>query len=280
MGTSPHTPAFGTFALPPARENIRVKADGCSDTRIGCWIISARRKRAIRGLCEPFDICVAPDVKARLYPSGNRCEKRAMAGVQVWDAEERGALRKSINVGDSLFTFFDIGANAGLYSLFVNAYAKAARRPVRLIAVEPSAEMAARLMFNAEASEAQIELARSAISDAPGEACLSDGGNNRGEAQLSDHGERVEVETLAGLCDRLGVTHIDAMKLDIEGHDERALRAFFSQVPETRHPKLLIVETAAYSGDPLIELALTHNYVVADATSLNAILKKSDYVQT
>jgi len=280
MGPSPHTQAFGAYALPPARERVRVKADGCSDTRIGRWIISARRKRAIKGLSEPFDVSVAPGVKARLYPSGNRCEKRALAGVQVWDLAEREALRMAVNSGDKPFTFFDVGANAGLYSLFVNAYAKTAKRPVRLIAVEPSAEMAARLIVNAEASEAEIELIRSAISDAPGEACLSDGGNNRGEAQLSDQGERVKVETLVGLCDRLGVTHIDAMKLDIEGHDERALRAFFDQAPEALHPHLLIVETAALSGDPVIELAQAHNYFVADATSLNAILKKSDHVQT
>ncbi len=284
MGPSPHIQSFGAYALPPARERVRVKADGCSDTRIGRWIISARRKRAIKGLSEPFDVNVAPGVKARLYPSGNRCEKRALAGVQVWDLAERDALRMAVNSdsgsNEGPFTFFDVGANAGLYSLFVNAYAKTAKRPVRLIAVEPSAEMASRLVVNADASEAEVELIRSAISDAPGEACLSDGGNNRGEAQLSDQGEQVKVETLVGLCDRLGVTHIDAMKLDIEGHDERALRAFFDQAPEALHPQLLIVETAALSGDPVIELAQAHNYFVADATSLNAILKKSDHVQT
>jgi FkbM family methyltransferase len=279
MGTTHHTDPFGTFALPPTRERIRVRADACADTQLGHWMISGRRKRAIRGLSEPFDVTVAPGVNARLYPSGNRCEKRALAGVQIWDAKERAALRRAVQQsaaqqGDTPFTFLDVGANAGLYSLFVNAYAKNEECPVRLIAIEPSATMSARLTTNAAASDATIELVRSAISDVPGEACLSDGGGNRGEAQLSDAGETVRVETLVGLCDRLGITQIDAMKLDIEGHDERALRAFFDHAPDALHPGLLIVETSADNGTTLIELAQSQNYLVSDSTALNAILKK------
>lgn len=274
MGTQHHTAPFGQFSLPPARERIRAGALACADNQWGHWMISLRRKRAIKGLSEPFDVTVAPGVKARLYPSGNRCEKRALAGVQIWDAEEREALRDAVQAGGDTFTFMDVGANAGLYSLFVNAYAKQTSRPVRLIAVEPSTEMSGRLRVNAKASDARIELVRSAISDAPGEACLSDGGGNRGEAQLSDVGETVAVETLVGLCARLNITHIDAMKLDIEGHDERALRAFFDQAPKSLHPRLLIVETSADSGAALIEMATAHDYLVSKATSLNAILKK------
>lgn len=277
--TTHHIEPFGHYALPPARERIRMRADKCADTQLGHWMISLYRKRAIRDLREPFDVAVTPGVNARLYPSGNRCEKRALAGVQIWDAEERAALRDAVQLsalqkGDAPFTFLDVGANAGLYSLFVNAYAKHAGRPVRLIAVEPSATMSARLSVNAAASAASVELIRSAISDAPGEANLSDGGGNRGEAQLSETGETVTVETLVGLCDRLGVATIDAMKLDIEGHDERALRAFFDHAPTSLHPHLLIVEMSADSGAALIEMAEAHNYLVSNATALNAILKK------
>ncbi|MEM7727676.1 MAG: FkbM family methyltransferase [Pseudomonadota bacterium] len=273
MGTPTHDRPFGHFALPPARERIRAGADACADTRLGRWAISARRKRAVRGLTEPFDVAVAPHVRARLYPSDNRCEKRALAGVQVWDADERRALRKAVENGSGSFVFLDVGSNAGLYTLFVHAYARAADRPVRLIAVEPSAEMAARLQVNAAASGAAVELVRSAVSDAPGEALLSDGDGNRGEARISDEGASVPVETLAGLCARLGVARIDAMKIDIEGHDERALRAFVADAPASLHPHLLIAETA--SGDsPIVELTRAQNYLLADATSLNAILKK------
>lgn len=280
-GTTHHIADFGAYALPLARERIRLRADRYADTQLGRWRISLARKQAIRGLAEPFDVTVAPGVRARLYPSGNRCEKRALAGVQIWDAEERGALQQAVSAGTGEFVFLDIGANAGLYSLFVNAYARAADRPVRLIAVEPSAEMAARLSVNAAASDADIELVRSAISDVPGEACLSDGGGNRGEASLGESGETVPVETLTGLCARLGVDRIDAMKLDIEGHDEQALRAFFTDAPEALHPHCLILELSAESRNALVELAHAQNYVLQDDTAMNAVFKKkTDHVQT
>lgn len=273
MGTPDHIEPFGHYALPSARERIRASADGCPDSRLGRWRISLARKRAIKGLTEPFDIDVAPHVKARLYPSGNRCEKRALAGVQIWDATERNQLRQAVQTGTEPFIFLDVGANAGLYSLFVSADAKTASRPARIIAIEPSAEMASRLTFNAQASGASIELIRSAISDAPGTAYLSGGDGNKGEAQISDTGEPITVETLAELCDRLGLTRISAMKLDIEGHDERALRAFFRDAPEALHPSLLIAETAQH-GSPIVEMATAQNYFLADATALNVILKK------
>lgn len=281
MGKFTDTPPFGHYALPPARERIRAKADLCTDSRLGRWVISARRKRAMRGVSEPFDVTVAPGVKARLYPSTNRCEKRAMAGVQVWDPVERAALQEAVHVGSAPFTFLDVGANAGLYCLFVNAYALDIGRPVRLIAVEPSATMSARLNVNAAASQADITLVRSAISDAPGQACLSDGGGNRGEAQLGEAGETVPVETLSGLCERLDITQIDAMKIDIEGHDERALRAFFDSAPKSLHPHLLILELTAESRAPLVELAVSQNYVLRDDTAMNAVFKKKfEHVQT
>ena len=264
---------FGAFALPPARERLRRRAERCSDTRLGRWRISAFRKRAIRGLDAPFDVSVAPYLNARLYPSGNRCEKRALAGVQVWDAEERAVLRAAVQAADDEFVFVDVGANAGLYTLFVHAYAKDAKRSVRLIAVEPSTLMADRLAFNAAASDASVTLIRSAISDAPGQAFLSQGEQNLGETKLSDQGEAVTVETLAGLCERLGLNRINAMKIDIEGHDEIALRAFFKDAPETLHPKLLIAEMSG-ADDTLVELAQSHDYLVMKTTALNAILKK------
>jgi FkbM family methyltransferase len=273
---------FGHYALPLARERVRAGASRYADTRLGRWAISLRRKLAVRGLAEPFDVAVAPGVKARLYPSGNRCEKRALAGVQVWDAREREALSQAVRDGEEAFVFLDVGANAGLYSLFANAYAADAGRTIRLVAVEPNPLMAGRLAINAAASGADVEIVRVAVSDAPGEAYLSSGSGNLGEVALKAEGVRsVPVATLADLCADLGLDRIDALKLDIEGHDERALRAFFADAPEMLHPRLMILELSAESRAPLVELALGQNYVLTDDTAINAVFKKkTDHVQT
>ena len=276
MGTTDTTSPFGHYALPPGREAARVGAREAGDTRFGRWFISLKRKRAMQGEPGPFDVTVAPDVRARLYPTTNRCEKRAMCGVQVWDAEERAALRDAVfEPLAEPFVFLDVGANVGLYSLFVSAYAREAGRPSRILAVEPSADMGARLRFNAQASDAIIEHIAVAISDQPGMAHLSSGGTNRGEGQLANAGEPVEVITLWELCERHEVTRIHALKLDIEGHDERALAAFFANAPQSLHPDLIIIELSDSNRSAVVELAAAQNYLLSEQTSLNAIFQKS-----
>lgn len=284
MSHSHTSKPFGHFALPPRREAIRFAANRARNNRVGRWAISLRRKRAIKGLSEPFDIEVAPDVKARLYPSTNRCEKRALCGVQIWDAVERDTLHRALTESDAEpFVFLDVGANVGLYSLFVSAYARRAARPSRIIAVEPSADIGARLRFNAGASGANVEHISVAVSDHMGHAKLSTGGGNRGEGQLSGHGQAVEVVTLTALCERLNVTRIDAMKLDIEGHDTQALSHFLTHAPAALHPNLFIIERGSDTApkdeqshySALVELAEAKDYLLRDMTSLNAIFEKS-----
>lgn len=270
-------PPFGTFALPPGREAVRLSAHRMGNDRLGKWTISLRRKRAIRGLSEPFDIEVAPGVKARLYPTTNRCEKRALCGVQIWDTEERRALKNAIETAPKTpFTFLDIGANVGLYSLFAHSYAQLATRDIRIIAVEPSADMGARLSVNAAASQAKIELIPAAISTQAGPLFLSDGGGNRGEARLSNHGEAVTAMTLMELCTQTKLPQIDALKLDIEGVDFAVLKQFFQHAPARLHPKLMILELDAESERPLIELTQAHNYLIITRTRMNLVVRKRD----
>jgi len=278
MGNSTHIdPPFGHYALPPGREARRFNAHRMGDNRLGRWTISLARKQAIRGLNEPFDVTVAPGVKARLYPSTNRCEKRALCGVQIWDAAEREALHSAIaKPSDQPFVFLDVGANVGLYSLFAHSYALAAKREIRLIAVEPSAEMGARLQVNAQASDAPIELIRSAIATEAGDVFLSDGDGNRGEGQLADSGEAVAAMTLLQLCEANSVDRIDALKLDIEGVDLAVLTQFFEQAPASLHPKMMILELDADSAAPLIALVQTHNYLITKRTRMNVVVTKQD----
>lgn len=231
---------------------------------------------------EPYDVEIAPNVKARLYPSENRCEKRAFAGVQVWDALERSALEGAVaKVESDPFVFLDVGANVGLYSLFVSAYAKQAGREAQIIAIEPGLSTCARLEANVVASGADVRIIRAAISDAPGTGHLGGGSDNRGEARLVAGGHDVEavvIDTLPRICRTQGLLHIDAMKLDIEGHDLKALTGFFEDAPERLHPKLLILETGRETYSPLIELCLGRDYAVIMRTGLNSILEKKTHV--
>ncbi len=276
------TPPFGTYALPPARETWRKKADAYKNTRIGRALISRARKKALVGEEGPFDVQVDEGVKARLYPSGNRCEKRAFAGVQIWDTPERLSLKSVIEEkSEQPFIFLDVGANVGLYSLYVNAYARQADCDAQIIAIEPGVETCARLEANIAANQANIQIIRAAISDAPGTGYLGGGEINRGEAKLSARSgetETVVVDTLPRIARTLGIKRIDAMKVDIEGHDLKALTTFFEDASEKLHPGLLILETGREAVSPLIELCIANGYVVAERTKLNTILKKASHV--
>ena len=273
-------PPYGHYALPAEREKIRLGAQACRDTRRGRWRASLARKRAIKGLREPFDVTVDKTfgVKARLYPSTNRCEKRALCGVDIWDYGEREALRNHIEESGTKqpYVFLDVGANVGLYSLFAHGYAKHAERDIRLIAIEPSVEMGERLCANAAASKANIELKRYAIAAEAGEVFLSDGGGNRGEGKLVENGEPVTALTLLQLCENQDITRIDGLKMDIEGQDLAALTQFFSQAPESLHPNMMILEIGETSDAPLIELAAANNYLIVKRTRMNIVVTKRD----
>jgi len=279
-------PPFGTYTLPPEREQWRRRASGYADTRWGRAMISRCRKKALAKEAGPFDVEIEGGINARLYPSENRCEKRAFAGMQHWDRHERDALSQAVKSSTSSpFVFLDVGANVGIYSLHVHAETVKAGLPSRILAIEPSMETCGRLENNINANAATIQIIRAAVSDKPGSGHLASGGDNRGEAHLSarkagEKGEPVIVDTLPRICRANGLTSIDAMKVDIEGHDLKAMTTFFEDATSALHPQLLILETGKGTESPLIELCKAQGYRVAERTGLNTILVKDKHVET
>lgn len=275
-------PKFGHYALPAKREALRRRADKFAGSRIGRLGISLYRKQAFKGLSDPFDVQVMPGVNARLYPRSNRCEKRAFAGIQIWDAEERAALAAALDTSRiAPFVFLDVGANIGLYSLILAAHAKQTHKDIRILAFEPDPTNRARLAFNIKASDANIQVLPYAVSDEDGEGFMGGGTTNRGEVRLQDNnvediddedGQPVQIKTLYGVCEEQGLSRIDAMKVDIEGHDERALGAFFDHAPKTLWPLLLILETGRDETTSLLELCTKHGYTITKRTGINSIL--------
>ena len=85
--------------------------------------------------------------KLRVHPEDNVCEKRVLFTPQFFDPVELQVLAAAIRDG---FTFVDLGANVGVYSLFV---AGLAGRKARILAVEPQPEIYRRLAFNVAAND-------------------------------------------------------------------------------------------------------------------------------
>lgn len=125
---------------------------------------------------------------------------------------------------------FDVGANAGIYSLI----ALAANPAARVHAFEPTPEIAARLRATAALNGlAGLHVEQTAVSDRSGEANLirfrgeddSNDGMNYIRTEATDLPcERVSTQSLDVFCAAAGIERIDLMKIDIQGNEATALR--------------------------------------------------------
>lgn len=189
-------------------------------------------------------------LRTRLYPRRNSCEKVALFTPQMYDPRERALIAEAIAqrlAASEKFTFVDIGANVGLYALFVAACAGGR---ARVLAIEPQPGIVDRLRFNVVANPAhRIEVEPVAVSDHDGELELMidarDGGGTRflrGGAQLSGEMVRVPTRPLATILEAAGIAEIDALKIDIEGAEDLALDPFLRAAPSALWPRLIVIE--------------------------------------
>jgi FkbM family methyltransferase len=187
-------------------------------------------------------------MRLRLHALGNGCEKNALFTPQMFDVMERAVLAEAIDrrlAEGGLFTFVDIGANVGLYSLFVAA--RGGGR-VRILAIEPQPGILDRLRFNLAVNPAvKADVLPIAVADRDGTVELfidtSDSGGTRIDRNASV-GETVPVpcKPLVAILHEAGIASIDALKIDVEGAEDLALAPFLREAPPDLLPKLVLIE--------------------------------------
>jgi FkbM family methyltransferase len=209
--------------------------------------------------------------RARLHPKDNLSEKRILYTPGRFDPVELAHL--SSRIGPD-FTFVDLGANCGGYTLHLAAKAPAS---ARFFAIEAQPEMARRFRFNlgANAFAASVQLDEVAISDKRGDISFTINTHNRGESGLEGQGESISVPALP-LADYLAerpIERLDAMKIDVEGLEHRILTSFFAAAPKSCWPRCLIVEQlfSTPEKDP-VALAVSLGYHVERDLGRNVIL--------
>lgn len=124
---------------------------------------------------------------------------------------------------------FDIGANAGIYSL-----AALAANPASVVhAFEPTPEIATRLRATAVANDlVHLQVHQLAVLDQVGTAsltrCRGENDSNEGmnfvRPGVDQACEIVECTNLDHFCVGLGIAHVDLIKLDIQGQELTVLR--------------------------------------------------------
>jgi FkbM family methyltransferase len=240
--------AFGRYTPQGAIARLLDLTRGSSASWAGkrrAFFLRSMAMKAMKG--QPLDV-EALGARMRLYPYNNVCEKRILFTPQYFDLPEREFLQARMNSGVNRdFTFIDIGANIGGYSLFAAAEAGPG---ARILAIEPQPEIFERLVYNIRQNPfATIKAIACAIADLDGEITLFIDADNRGESSIriinSDVvGEHVKVpaKALISIVTEEGFDRIDAMKLDVEGAEDLILEPFFRDAPRPLWPRLLFLE--------------------------------------
>ena len=252
--------------------------------RLGLRLSMPLRRLAINALDgAPVDTEIWSQ-RLRLYPGANGCEKNALFTPQLFDRFEldviAAAVDASVKAGRP-FVFVDLGANVGLYSLFV---ASRAGEAARILSIEPQPGIVDRLTYNVGLnSGARITILRAAIADAEGEMELvidprDSGGthlNKSGVAASDANAVRVPCRPLLAALDQAEILEIDALKVDIEGAEDIALAPFFRDAPQARLPKLLLIEDRPedWSVD-LYDLLRERGYLLEQRLRQNCVFRR------
>lgn len=219
----------------------------------------------------------------RVFLSDNNSEKKYLFMPWRFDLEERKLLAKSI---PSNGVFVDIGANIGIYSLWVGKHLS---RQGRIISFEPNPPAFERLKFNVDANSdlqgsewPEVTCISKGVSDRPGSFPLFLDHQNLGGSSLviSDRREAtvtVEVVTLLAELERLEIDHIDALKIDIEGAEEQALLPFLECSDRALLPKLLVMERTHSEMNRLHSKLVELKYKVELQTKMNIVYKLCEY---
>jgi len=276
---------FGAFAPGPLDRAVIAITSRLPDNWLGQRLAILLRRATTMRLAYPagaLDV-VRWGLRLRLHPRDNGCEKNLLFTPQMYEPVELGFLEAQIDrakAENRAFVFVDIGANVGLFSFFVAARAGAR---ARILAVEPEPGNLARMMFNLQANPGvAVRPIALALADAAGELAVDLHERDRGgtrtrkiDGKMAADETRIEARTLLQLMNDENVTAIDALKIDVEGAEDKILSPFFRDAPRSLWPRLILIEDAheSWATDLFSDLARI-GFAVAARAKLNVILRR------
>ena len=178
----------------------------------------------------------------RFYHQASATERGALFNPD-YNIEELDFLRAHAPVIGGVFV--DIGANVGTYAMPLARHVGASGK---VIAVEPHPVTHARLAFNRDASRfTQVVLVAAAAGPSDGELMIETDGDNLGASHIvtgDRAGNAIKVPSLRlqRILDEAGVGHVDALKIDVEGFEDRVLTGFFREAPPSLWPRAVVIE--------------------------------------
>jgi FkbM family methyltransferase len=211
----------------------------------------------------------------RFYHQFSATERGALFNPD-YNLEELDFLRGHTPGGG---VFVDVGANVGTYAMVLARHVGATGK---VIAIEPHPVTYARLAFNRTASGfTQAVLVAAAAGDADGELMIETDGGNLGASHVvtgeaSANAVRVPSLRLQRILDEAGIAKVDALKIDVEGFEDRVLMPFFQHAPQALWPRAVVIEHLSrneWLADCIADM-LARGYREAGKTRSNTLLRR------
>ena len=177
----------------------------------------------------------------RFYHQASATERGALFNPD-YNLEELDFLRRHTPPGG---VFVDVGANVGTYAMVLARHVGANGK---VIAIEPHPITFARLSFNNAASNfTQVNLVAAAAGPADGELMIETDGDNLGASRIvtgaaAPDAIRVPSWRLQHILEQAGVSKVDALKIDVEGFEDRVLTGFFMEARQKLWPRAVVIE--------------------------------------
>ena len=212
----------------------------------------------------------------RFYHQASATERGALFNPD-YNLEELDFLRAHTPQGG---VFVDVGANVGTYAMVL---ARHVGTGGKVIAIEPHPVTHARLAFNRSASGfSQVSLVAAAAGPSDGELLIETDGDNLGASHIvsgerAGNAIRVPSLRLRRILDDSGVSRVDALKIDVEGFEDRVLTGFFKEAPRALWPRAIVIEHLSrneWQDDCLADMA-ARGYAESGKTRSNTLLVRT-----
>jgi FkbM family methyltransferase len=234
----PASPPFGAFAPTRAQTAIIALAHRSRLKRGAFRPMLSKLINRLRG--GPVDVHYQ-GASFRFYHQASATERGALFNPD-YNLDELDFLRAHTPPGG---VFVDVGANVGTYAMVL---ARRVGTLGKVIAIEPHPITHARLAFNRAASGfSQVHLVAAAAGPSDGELMIETDGDNLGASHVVS-GERpgnaIKVPSirLQRILGNAGADHVDALKIDVEGFEDRVLTGFFKEAPQGLWPRAVVIE--------------------------------------